>query len=109
MRLYVFKSEAQTDLRAFAGDPAGSKLPSRFAPWHAVGVVAQRGPVECGRSTNVGDGWRGVVLEEKFGDFVVAHACSKDESGSATGIGLIEGERIVFKEAFNRGGISLAG
>jgi len=40
MRLYVFKSEAQTDLRAFAGDPAGSKLPSRFAPWHAVGVVA---------------------------------------------------------------------
>ena len=40
MRLYMFKSEAQADLRAFAGDPAGSKLPSRFAPWHVVGVVA---------------------------------------------------------------------
>jgi len=40
MRLYIFKSEAQEGLQAFAGDPAGSKLPSRFAPWHAVGVVA---------------------------------------------------------------------
>ena len=39
MRLYVFKSDAGAGLRAFAGDPAGSKLPDQFRPWHAVGVV----------------------------------------------------------------------
>jgi len=36
----MFKSEVQSGLRAFAGDPAGSKLPTQFAPWHVVGVVA---------------------------------------------------------------------
>jgi hypothetical protein len=40
MRLYVFKSHANGELRAFAGDLAGSKLPERFRPWHAVGAVA---------------------------------------------------------------------
>jgi hypothetical protein len=40
MRLYVFKSDATGELRAFAGDIAGSKLPPRFRPWHAVGAVA---------------------------------------------------------------------
>jgi hypothetical protein len=40
MRLYVFKSDANSDLRAFAGDTSGSKLPERFRPWHAVGAVA---------------------------------------------------------------------
>jgi len=40
MRLYVFKSDASGDLRAFAGDITGSKLPERFRPWHAVGAVA---------------------------------------------------------------------
>ncbi|MGO8740191.1 hypothetical protein [Rhodoblastus sp.] len=39
MRLYIFKSDANAELRAFAADPAGSKLPVRFRPWHAVGVV----------------------------------------------------------------------
>ena len=39
MRIYVFKSEPQKSLRAFAGDIAGSKLPGQFAPWHAVGVI----------------------------------------------------------------------
>ena len=39
MKLYIFKSDASVDLRAFAGDPAGSKLPDQFRPWHAVGVV----------------------------------------------------------------------
>ena len=39
MRIYMFKSEAQTDLRAFAGDLAGSKLPAQFAPWHITGVI----------------------------------------------------------------------
>jgi hypothetical protein len=40
MRLYVFKSDASGELRAFAGDMAGTKLPERFRPWHAVGAVA---------------------------------------------------------------------
>jgi hypothetical protein len=40
MRLYVFKSVASGELRAFAGDLAGSRLPERFRPWHAVGAVA---------------------------------------------------------------------
>jgi hypothetical protein len=40
MRLYVFKSDAGGELRAFAGDITGSKLPERFRPWHVVGAVA---------------------------------------------------------------------
>ena len=39
MRLFMFKSESNRELRAFAADPAGEQLPSRFGPWHAVGVV----------------------------------------------------------------------
>jgi hypothetical protein len=37
--MFIFKSQANSELRAFAGDPGGDKLPSKFAPWHAVGVV----------------------------------------------------------------------
>jgi hypothetical protein len=45
MRLYIFKSDANAELRAFAADPAGSKLPAQFRPWHAVGVVgAEKAP-----------------------------------------------------------------
>jgi len=40
MRLYIFRSDANGELRAFAGDLAGSKLPERFRPWHAIGAVA---------------------------------------------------------------------
>jgi hypothetical protein len=39
MRIYIFKSETRKDLRAFAGDPAGSKLPQQHGPWTAIGVV----------------------------------------------------------------------
>jgi hypothetical protein len=39
MRIFIFKSEAKRDLRAFTGDPGGEKLPSKFGPWYAVGVV----------------------------------------------------------------------
>ena len=39
MNIYIFKSEGKPDLSAFAGDAEGSKLPSQFRPWHAVGVV----------------------------------------------------------------------
>lgn len=40
MRFYIFKSEATKDLRAFAGDVSGTKLPEQHAPWTATGVVA---------------------------------------------------------------------
>jgi hypothetical protein len=39
MRIYIHKSDAVGGLRAFSGDSAGSKLPSQFRPWHAVGVI----------------------------------------------------------------------
>jgi hypothetical protein len=37
-RIFIFSSDA-SNLRAFAGDAAGSKLPTKFGPWHAVGVI----------------------------------------------------------------------
>lgn len=40
MRLYIFKSDANGGLRAFAGDMPGSRLPEKFRPWRAVGAVA---------------------------------------------------------------------
>ena len=39
MRIYIFKSETRNALRAFAGEPTGSKLPSQHGPWTIVGVV----------------------------------------------------------------------
>jgi hypothetical protein len=39
MRIYIFKSDAKRELRAFAGDVAGSRLPEQFRPWHLVGPV----------------------------------------------------------------------
>ncbi len=39
MRIYIFKSESRRDLRAFAGDPTGSKLPRKHGPWTATGIV----------------------------------------------------------------------
>jgi hypothetical protein len=45
MRIYIFKSEAANDLRAFAGDAAGSKLPQKHGPWTATGVIrAEKAP-----------------------------------------------------------------
>lgn len=40
MRIFIFKSEARPDLRAFGGDLAGTQLPNQLGPWHAVGAVA---------------------------------------------------------------------
>jgi hypothetical protein len=39
MRIYIFKSETRNELRAFAGDPMGSKLPQNHGPWTVTGVV----------------------------------------------------------------------
>lgn len=40
MRIFVFKSEANPHLRAFAGDLAGNQLPKQFGPWSATGAIA---------------------------------------------------------------------
>jgi hypothetical protein len=39
MLIFMFTSEASLNLHAFAGDPAGSKLPERHAPWTAAGLI----------------------------------------------------------------------
>jgi hypothetical protein len=39
MKLYIFRSETKSELRAFCADSAGMKLPDRFKPWRAIGVV----------------------------------------------------------------------
>jgi hypothetical protein len=39
MRIFIFKSETSPDLRAFSDDQGGHKLPAKFRPWHAIGVV----------------------------------------------------------------------
>jgi len=45
MRIFIFKSETRKGLLAFAGDPAGSKLPQGHGPWTVTGVVgADRAP-----------------------------------------------------------------
>jgi hypothetical protein len=43
MRLFIFKSDADPSLGAFCGELAGLQLPSKFAPWRAVGAVAPGG------------------------------------------------------------------
>jgi hypothetical protein len=40
MKFYIFKSDANSSLRAFADELSGSKLPNQFRPWHVIGVVA---------------------------------------------------------------------
>jgi hypothetical protein len=40
MRIYIFKSDARPELRAFSDDRSGAKLPASFRPWHAFGAVA---------------------------------------------------------------------
>jgi hypothetical protein len=39
MRIFIFKSQVNSALRAFAGEAGGQKLPSQFGPWHAIGVI----------------------------------------------------------------------
>ena len=39
MRIYIFKSETNKELRAFAGDLDGSRLPENHGPWTATGSV----------------------------------------------------------------------
>ncbi|MDP2410000.1 MAG: hypothetical protein Q8M26_06910 [Pseudolabrys sp.] len=39
MNIYIFKSQANPELRAFSSDQGGQSLPKQFRPWHAVGVL----------------------------------------------------------------------
>jgi hypothetical protein len=39
MRIFVFKSEANPHLRAFAGDLAGGQLPKQLGSWRAIGAI----------------------------------------------------------------------
>jgi len=39
MRLYMFASRTKPDLRAFAGEADGRRLPEKYAPWDATGVI----------------------------------------------------------------------
>jgi hypothetical protein len=39
MRIYIFKSESRKELRAFATDLSGGKLPKSHGPWTATGVI----------------------------------------------------------------------
>lgn len=40
MRIFIFKSEARPELRAFAAELDGSQLPKQFRPWRAIGAIA---------------------------------------------------------------------
>jgi hypothetical protein len=39
MRIYMFRSEAKPELRAFAGKESGEELPRHLGPWHVTGVI----------------------------------------------------------------------
>ena len=39
MRLFMFASRTNPDLRGFAGESTGGRLPEKYAPWDATGVV----------------------------------------------------------------------
>ena len=42
MRIFMFTSGAVADLHAFAGDEAGTKLPSKYGPWGLTGTLGSR-------------------------------------------------------------------
>jgi hypothetical protein len=45
MQFYIFQSETKVGLKAFAGNAAGSDLPTKFSPWIAIGtVLPERAP-----------------------------------------------------------------
>ncbi|NIX76165.1 hypothetical protein [Microvirga terricola] len=42
MRIFMFSSQSRDDLHAFAGDEAGSKLPTKYGPWGLTGTLHSR-------------------------------------------------------------------
>ena len=71
MRIFIFKSDASPDLRAFGGDLIGSRLPKQFKPWRAVGAIApEPGPAaqffaRCDRSCDQGQRLSALAAEQK--------------------------------------------
>lgn len=53
MRIFIFKSEKDPGLRAFADDQGGNKLPTQFRPWHAIGVIRPESAPPHNLSRNV--------------------------------------------------------
>src|SRR3954447_11624658 len=39
MRIFMFKSRPKPSLRAFAGESTGARLPAKYGPWDATGVI----------------------------------------------------------------------
>jgi hypothetical protein len=39
MRFFIFKSDVNPDVRAFAREDGRPDLPAQFAPWNEIGVV----------------------------------------------------------------------
>jgi len=52
MRIYIFKSDVNPELRAFSDDQSGVKLPARFRPWHVFGSIAADNDPPHGLSRN---------------------------------------------------------
>lgn len=52
MRIFVFRSETRDNLRAFAGDMVGTRLPAKFGPWRLTNTVPRGGslPHDVSRS-----------------------------------------------------------
>jgi len=44
MRIYIFKSESKSELQAFAGDVAGSRLPEHHGPCTVTGIIGPTSP-----------------------------------------------------------------
>jgi hypothetical protein len=40
MRIFIFRSDGNRELHAFAGDREGSSLPPQHGPWRVTGVVS---------------------------------------------------------------------
>ena len=39
LRIFMFKSRPKPSLRAFAGESTGARLPAKYGPWDATGVI----------------------------------------------------------------------
>jgi hypothetical protein len=52
MRIYVFTSKTQKNLRAFSDDMSGAKLPQQLGPWRANGAIAadEKSPYRLARN-----------------------------------------------------------
>jgi hypothetical protein len=80
MRIYIFKSETRKDLRAFAGDLVGSRLPQHHGPWTVTGAIGLDNAPPHNFSRD--------AIEEAI-DAGVSVVASQQEDGSSSLSGLI--------------------